>query len=499
MFKAVIGWVTTTTYNESVSVYVQGLPGLGGDERTWYDGVGYQTFESPFASTPNPGDWQTGVAHDVVLNWLPGIYASSHNVYFGADFNGVNDADRLAGDVDGNGQVNLFDVQELVQKWLGNPEGSEPYVDLNDDGNVNLFDFAIVANDWKMYAPAVYKGNQYSDSYDPCGLEAATYYWRIDEVNDADVWKGCLWRFSISPQMTALPGWDIFNHPGGSQYNYRYGPSIIINDDNSIDMWCASPGNGSSEWDWIRHKKSYDGGHTWGSETIVLRPTPGSADRCSCCDPGVIKFGGYYYIGYTSIAGQEDENNAHVFVARSTSPTGGFEKWNGSGWGGNPQPFIVYEGPLNHWGAGEPSFVVKDGMLYIYYTWSGTNETRVATASVSDPDWPGNITYHGMAISRVGQDSADVKYVDAMERFIGIAVANRFQETSYIRVWESTNGLTFTPIDEVTDYIQAYAHNTGISGTLQCHIDLNDENFIAYAYGPNWGCWDTHLNPITLE
>lgn len=37
---------------------------------------------------------------------------------------------------------------------------------------------------------------------------------------------------------SAQDGWDIFTGSG-----YRYGPSIIINDDGSIDAWFAAPGD----------------------------------------------------------------------------------------------------------------------------------------------------------------------------------------------------------------------------------------------------------------
>ena len=92
---------------------------------------------------------------------------------------------------------------------------------------------------------------------------------------------------------------------------YRYGPSIIINDDDSIDVWFCSPGDGGSQWDWVRYNHSTDGGtswrYSWASHKttnmphVALVPSPvPSADRFSCCDPGAIKFGGYYYLGYTS-------------------------------------------------------------------------------------------------------------------------------------------------------------------------------------------------------
>ena len=47
------------------------------------------------------------------------------------------------------------------------------------------------------------------------------------------------------------------------------------------------------------------------------------------------------------------------------------------------------------------------------------------------------------------------------------------------------------------------AHNVGISGTPECHMDPDLENFIAYAYGPppfpnEPECWPTYLNPISI-
>ena len=301
-------------------------------------------------------------------------------------------------------------------------------------------------------------------------------------------------------QVTGYPGWDIYAPPTWEDWGYRYGPSIIINADGSIDAWFSSPPGGEG-WDWIRHKRSTDGGLTWGLERAVLKPTPGSSDWLSCCDPGVIQFGGHYYIGYTSVDNVEGVHN-NVFVARSTSATGPFEKWNGSGWGGDPQPFIVYAGPPDAWGSGEPSFVVKGGTLYIYYSWD--NQTRVATAPASDPNWPGSLTHHGVAITRAaGEDSTDLKYIDALGKFIGVAVGSRFSESSYLHVWESANGLTFAPVDEVTDNLQIWAHNVGISGTPEGHVDLGDDNFIAYAYskegGVSWGYWHTHMNPICFS
>jgi len=322
------------------------------------------------------------------------------------------------------------------------------------------------------------------------GLDYVVYDYDITNADKTTVWASETQTDGF--KITADTGWNIFTNVGA---DYRYGPSFIINDDGSIDMWTASPGSGGP-WDFIRHKKSTDGGLTWAAETIALSPTPGSADRLSTCDPGVIKFGGYYYIGYTSIP---DEVDNDVFVARSTSPTGPYDKWNGSGWGGNPQPIIEYTDPCG-FGAGEPSFVVKDGTLYIYYTWSGVYpNVRLATADASNPNWPSAMTFHGTVFTKsIGSDSVDVKYAPAVDKFIAVNTAKRLSEDSYVQVWTSSDGLTFTITDWTLTNILPYCHNMGISGDEVGHINSGEQHFIAYAYGPDWGQWSTHLSPVTI-
>ncbi|MHC4497775.1 MAG: Calx-beta domain-containing protein, partial [Planctomycetota bacterium] len=94
------------------------------------------------ATNPNPADGATDVDHDVVLTWSPGGDMLLHDVYLGTDFDDANAANMFAGE---------------------------------------------------------FKGRQYPDAnmYDPCSLEAGwTYYWRIDEVNNGDMWKGDVWSFT---------------------------------------------------------------------------------------------------------------------------------------------------------------------------------------------------------------------------------------------------------------------------------------------------------------
>lgn len=369
-------------------------------------------------------------------------------------------------------------------------------------------------------------GNGSETSYN-ADLDFGLHNWKARTIDDSQLfgswsdWE-TFW-YVLGPSnvnVSAGVGWDIFTPqgtcPSASEAEYRYGPSIIINDDDSIDAWFSSPGDGGSQWDWIRYNRSTDGGVTWEYDwtqhndisrtDVVLRPSPSpSEDRYSCCDPGAIRIGEYYFVAYTS-AGNDIGRCNSVFVARSLTPTGVYEKWNGSGWGGDaPQPFIACPcDDDDDWGASEPSLVVRDGVLYIYYEWTAVG-TRVATAQASDAAWPGNLTFfEAPAIPKVsGEDSRDVKYVDSLGAFVAVAVANRFSEDSFIDVWWSSDGFVFTRACDVADNILGSAHNVGISGTAEGHIDLARSNFVAYGYGsrpsPGEGaCWATHLNPVDI-
>ncbi len=280
---------------------------------------------------------------------------------------------------------------------------------------------------------------------------------------------------------------------------YRYGPSIISNPDGTIDAWFSAPGNNSTEWDYISYRHYEDG--KWGAEKIVLKPTRNSADRCSCCDPGVIYFNDYYYLAYTSTwdAKRKGMNNS-AFVARSHDPEGPYEKWNGDGWGGNPIPIIEYEDDPNGWGIGEVSFVIKDNELYIYYTYFDTTggSTRLAKARLSE-NWPNTIKEEGIACPRRHNDSIDVVYCDELNNFLAFAIDYRMDSASRLIVYESADGAEFSKVGTRKDGIEDYAHNLGISKDPQGHISLTDDLIIGYAYGRSWGRWSAVFKNMELD
>ena len=295
-------------------------------------------------------------------------------------------------------------------------------------------------------------------------------------------------------------GIDTFN-PDKLLGGYRYGPSMILNKDGSIDLWSAANGPGDIT-DMVTYTRLFNEGAKRTKEVVALKPTSETEDAKWTCDPGVIKFGGYYYIGYTStIDGRGTDNS--VYIARSKNPEGPFtEKWTGNGWGVSPVvPIIKYTGNPDHFGSGEPSFVLMGDKLFIYYSWCDEGATtRVATADATDENWPATIEYHGECIPvKNGGDSADVKYADEFGRFVAVFTEKRFSDDSYVAVWESFDGINFRQSGLVKTNTARKLHNCGISGRADGHIGKGDPVYLSYAYGSDWGNWPTRFHKVTLS
>lgn len=292
---------------------------------------------------------------------------------------------------------------------------------------------------------------------------------------------------------------DGYNIYSPTEMGYRYGPSIIYYEDGTKDAWFSHQGNGR-QWDWISYKH-YDG-EKWSVEQTVLKPTSGSNDAYSVCDPGAIYFDGYYYLAYTSTLNSKGIENC-LYVARSEVPEGPYEKWNGNGWGGDPYPIVEYKGDSGYWGVGEGSFVVKDDKIYLYYTdVSEEGEyTKVKVGEVGE-NWPDSLGHGEICYARCdAQDSCDVAYLEYYDKFVAISAINRFTDNSGICIFESSDGISFTQTDIIKKGISKFCHNAGIGKRENGHIKIDDELMIGYAYGTsahNWGRWATRFQNISL-
>jgi len=149
------------------------------------------------AADPMPADEATDVPRDMVLSWVPGKTAATHDVYLGANFEDVNAASRS----------NPLDV--LVSEGQADA-GYEP--------------------------PAVLEYGQ-------------TYYWRIDEVNaapDNTIFKGEVWSFTVEPFAYAIQGIIATSNAsadaGAEPERTVDGSGLNENDEHSAesaDMWLA--------------------------------------------------------------------------------------------------------------------------------------------------------------------------------------------------------------------------------------------------------------------
>jgi hypothetical protein len=112
----------------------------------------------PLASGPTPKDGALHFDTWVNLSWRPGEFAVSHDIYIGDNFEDVN-------------------------------AGAES---------------TFVGNQTDTFIVVGFPGFPIPDGLTP----GATYYWRIDEVNEAEPnspWKGDIWSFSLPPKTAYFP------------------------------------------------------------------------------------------------------------------------------------------------------------------------------------------------------------------------------------------------------------------------------------------------------
>jgi len=159
------------------------------------------------AGNVSPADGATNVPRDAVLNWAPGEFANTHDVYFGTAFADVNQADRNS--------------------------------------------------------PLLVSRSQTETTYDPPGSLGfgQMCYWRIDEVNappTSTIFKGEVWSFAVEPYAYPLPGTAI-TATASSMNSADMGPektidgSGLMGDGHSTvaeNMWLSGQGAGPA---WIQY------------------------------------------------------------------------------------------------------------------------------------------------------------------------------------------------------------------------------------------------------
>jgi len=161
----VVGTLTNASFTNIGSVLIASDAAAGTSGSLHIDNVQIGIVFAEKAKDPSP---ESGAMHPdtwVTISWKPGDFAVSHDVYFGENFDDVND---------GTGET-----------FRGN-QATANYI-------VGFPGFAF-----------------------PDGLvPGTTYYWRIDEVNDLDPnspWRGDVWSFKVPPKTAYNP-----NPPDGAE------------------------------------------------------------------------------------------------------------------------------------------------------------------------------------------------------------------------------------------------------------------------------------------
>lgn len=391
--------------------------------------------------------------------------------------------------------------------------GAEPEGEIREEEEVIVIDDK---DDKKEPEPAV-SGNEQEVPGEDGETEAA----QEDPQEEGDGYDPALSDKHVRLRLLNS-GYDVFTPVNDGKQDYRYSPSIMLDDNGGIDAWFASPGDGKEEYDWVTYRHSDDGGLTWSDEKVVLSPTPCTADLLSICDPDAFFYEGYYYLGYTSTIDKNQKGLCNsLYLARSKNPDGPYEKWNGQGWGGAPVPIVYYDGLEIGWGCGEPSFVILDDTVYVYSTkdsYSGVPSrvrvTEIRTGDLKDPMWPAHLIFRGYAGVRndlpddekynySDSDSWDVAYLEQSHKFIALSTNRRFKDNSCLLYYESDDGISFERVSELNTNVYAGCHNSGIMSDKYGHIRKNDPLLIGYAYSGSgsskWGIWATRFVPASVD
>jgi acyl-CoA thioesterase I len=218
------------TYNYALSSYRNGSVGVGAFITAAANNYVIRDFTVQYVDPPVPvrtaanrfpaDNGTVDAANATTLYWFAGTGAVSHDVYFGTSQTAVTSAQRLLGDINGDGPTDIKDFAILAKQWLRTP--IEPYADLDDSGSVNLADVSLFTEDWLYPGDTVYKGNQTATSLNVGTLPAGTYYWRVDEVIGSATHKGATWSFTVGqPAVKIMPLGDSITHGAIYWSNYR--------------------------------------------------------------------------------------------------------------------------------------------------------------------------------------------------------------------------------------------------------------------------------------
>lgn len=209
------------------------------------------TDATPMATGPVPGDRTEGHPQDTQLEWQAAEGAGRHLVYLATDETAAATAGPMAEDLDLSGGVDAGDIPVICEGWLD--EGAGLLGDMNGNGVVDLDDWRLFAGAWGQQSN-IFRGAFGQTVYDPGLLtDNETYYWRVDEEVNGEVYPGKVWTFTVGPDgldYGILPPEHLYVIDRGSMSNKEFvliqslqgivaqtRPEIFIRNGSSNALW----------------------------------------------------------------------------------------------------------------------------------------------------------------------------------------------------------------------------------------------------------------------
>jgi len=368
----------------------------------WKGDVWSFTVKPKTAYYPNPADGADSVSSNAELSWTAGFGAKLHTIYFGEDFDEVNNAtggvqqgitsytpgslksaktyywrvDEYDGTETYKGEIWSFTTEGAVSgpNPANGAVGVKPSVILRwDAGAVAASHEVYFGTDADAVANATTASPEYKgpkalgeENYDPGVLTLnTTYYWRIDEVNGVNPdspWPGKVWSFTTS-DFFVIDDFEDYD-AGENQIWYSWHDGLGYGTPGTADYF-AGNGTGAAVGD--ENSPSYT------EETIVhggLQSMPISYDNNKQ---------GYAYYSEVEHTLTDQRDWTEEGVAE-------LSLW----FRGNPASVGSFaEGPLGTYtmtGSGADIWNQSDEFHYAYKTLSGPGSIVARVESVGDTD-----------------------------------------------------------------------------------------------------------------
>ena len=285
---------------------------------------------------------------------------------------------------------------------------------------------------------------------------------------------------------------DRLSVGGNTNYEYGYGPSII-KEAGTYHVFFCSPGGANSftspttPQSYIRYTSSTDL-KTWSVPIVKIRygGTVSTTKRdLTACDPSVVFYNGFYYMFYSSAyAYGTNLYHSNLQVARSATISGNFLTYTDRGtWEQDPaDPKIIIDAfsksTTRKYGAGQPTAIVKDGKIWLWYTddTDATNARATYFLQSTDPTkWStttssfikeNNGTKLGFPATNELNFSTEVKYDPDAGHFVMFLIRRAHEKDASFQFRYSSNGVNWDPAINVfpsTDFVPLAA-SPGVSG-----------------------------------